>query len=395
MRNAANASLNRAAIHASWRAWWAYDAAPAGPVWLQWLWTLLFSMAISLLFTLGGFAAYARTAADWTSLQNWGFWYSRNLVVSCTIGFLIQAMFALILPRIGVQRIKSWSYAKRAWLFFAIPSLGVLIGWPLGVVLAGFDPGGWLNQGIERVLSTIAISALISLVFFFIFDAKARQMEAQKQAAQAQLRLLQGQIEPHFLFNTLANVLTLIDADTPKAKRMLEHFIDYLRCSLGNLRREHSTLEQELGMAQAYLELMQTRMGDRLSFAINVTPPTLRQTQVPPLLLQPLVENAIHHGLECCVDGGRIEVQAHQDGDALVIDVQDNGIGLQAAAAAKRPGANPNPRTAGNGMALDNLRARLASRYAGEASFQLQERAPQGVRATLRLPLLITAAATA
>jgi signal transduction histidine kinase len=374
--------LTRELLHASWRSWWAYDGVQVGPRWLQWVWNIVFCTALALLFTLLGFASHARTTSDWFNLGSWGYWFSRNLIVCHTVGFFIQLLFMLVLPRIGAQRIMGWSHAKRAVLFTVIPLLGLSIGWPLGVMLAGFDMSKWFGFSTPRLLATVVVSGVISLIFFFIFDAKARQMQAEKQAAEAQLRLLQGQIEPHFLFNTLANVLTLIDADAPKAKRMLEAFIDYLRGSLMNLRRDSSTLEHELGMAEAYLCLMQTRMDERLAFSIDVADPALRRASLPPLLLQPLVENAIHHGLECCVDGGRITVSARAESGALVLCVDDNGLGLAAAETKRRPG---------NGVALDNIRSRLASRYGESAQFTVEPRQPQGVRATIRLPLEATA----
>ncbi len=374
--------LTRELLQASWRAWWSYADVQVGPHWLQWVLSLLFCTGLALMFTLAGFASNARTLSDWTSLPNWAYWFSRNLIVCCTIGFFIQVLFMAILPRVGAQRIQSWSHGKRAVLFTTIPLLGLCIGWPLGVLLAGFDVSKWFFDSPSRLLGTLSISALISLIFFFIFDAKARQMQAEKHAAEAQLRLLQGQIEPHFLFNTLANVLTLIDADAPKAKRMLEAFIDYLRGSLLNLRRDSSTLDHELGMAEAYLCLMQTRMDERLVFSIDVADATLRRASLPPLLLQPLVENAIHHGLECCVEGGRVAVSARADNGTLVLCVDDNGLGLAVPAAARRPG---------HGLALDNIRSRLASRYGQAAQFTLEPQQPQGMRATIRMPLELTA----
>jgi hypothetical protein len=185
--------ITRALMRQSWRSWWAYGGVKAGPAWLQWVWTALFSTGLALLFTVGGFAAHARSVSDWTSPANWGFWFGRNLIVCYTIGVVIQMLFMLILPRVGAQRIRAWSHARRAVFFSSIPLLGLAVGWPVGVTLAGFDPGQWLNLGTPRLLGTLAISGLISLVFFFIFDAKARQAQAEKQAAEAQLRLLQGQ----------------------------------------------------------------------------------------------------------------------------------------------------------------------------------------------------------
>jgi LytS/YehU family sensor histidine kinase len=187
-------------------------------------------------------------------------------------------------------------------------------------------------------------------------------------------------MEPHFLFNTLANVLSLIDHDAPRARLMLEGFTDYLRSSLGSLRHQDATLGSELDLARAYLGLMQMRMEDRLRFVI-ADDPALRGARLPALLLQPLVENAIHHGLEANVEGGRIGITARAEGRMLVVEVIDDGLGLAAP-----------PRRRGAGMALANLRERLEVRYGHAASLTLTGGSP-GAVATLRLPLQNTPAA--
>ena len=188
------------------------------------------------------------------------------------------------------------------------------------------------------------------------------------RANEAQLRLLQGQMEPHFLFNTLANVISLIDADAPRAKHMLEALTDYLRASLGGLRHDDSTLAGELDLARRYLQLMQTRMGDRLRFEIEVDDaPAPRRLM--PLVLQPLIENAVKHGLEPQVDGGTVRVKAARvavDGqDSLQVCIEDDGAGL--AAAARRPRRRVAGGADGNGIALANLRERLQARFGAAA----------------------------
>jgi sensor histidine kinase YesM len=182
------------------------------------------------------------------------------------------------------------------------------------------------------------------------------------------------------MFNTLGTVLSLIDVDTARARQMLEAFIDYLRNSLGKLRTSDSTLGDELDLAQAYLSLMQHRMGDRLDFAIDVSDPALRQAAMPPLLIQPLVENAIQHGLECKVEGGKVLVAARREGDSLVVDVTDDGLG-QCVTPVRRTGPP------GNGVALKNLRERLAARYGANAALELDIRPDAGARASLRIPI--------
>jgi sensor histidine kinase YesM len=258
--------------------------------------------------------------------------------------------------------------------------VGTMVGWPLGAWLVGTRSWFPLDRP-ATVVASFVIALLLCFIFYFHFDSKARQIEAEKRAAEAQLRLLQGQMEPHFVFNTLANVLGLMDAgDTPRARQMLEAFIDYLRVSLGRLRSGDSTLGDELAMAEAYLSLMQHRMGERLAFDISLDDETLRRAALPPLLLQPLVENAVHHGLEPKVEGGRVRVSVRREGERVVIEVADDGLGA-AATAARRAG------TLGNGVALANLRERLASRYGNDASVTLELRPDAGARATLHLPL--------
>ena len=160
---------------------------------------------------------------------------------------------------------------------------------------------------------------------------------------------------------------------------MLESFIDYLRCSLTHLRSDDSTLGDELAMAEAYLTLMRMRMAERLDFRIAVEHESLRQASIPPLLLQPLIENAVHHGLECKVEGGTVTVSARAERNQLVLDIEDDGLGIS---------DPPVRRTGhvGNGVALANLTERLAARYGTAASFTLAG-LNRGARATLRLPL--------
>jgi signal transduction histidine kinase len=370
--------LDRALLKASWRSWYANDLRIVGPGWLQLVWTVLFSAAIGLGFFVLGLA-FSVMGGRWPSGSGLVRWFLSNQVVALTVGFTIHGLFSASSRLIGVERIRRFTNAQRAWYFGGMPLLGLLIGWPLGALLIG-APGLFPTAQPGWVLGSLLISVLLCVIFYFHFDAKARQIEAEKRATEAQLRLLQGQMEPHFMFNTLGTVLSLIDTDAPQAKRMLETFIDYLRCSLGKLRSGDSTLGDELRMAEAYLALMQMRMGDRLRFDLDVAEPALERTALPPLLLQPLVENAIHHGLECKVEGGSVHVRARREGAQLVIEVADDGLG-----ACERP-----PRRAGfqgNGVALTNLRARLQSRWGSEASLMLELKPDAGAQATLRLPL--------
>ena len=364
-------------LRQSLRAWANSDLDPPGPAWLQWLWTLLFCAAIALGFTVLGVANSAgRAGGSWLDPGIWWRWYRVNFVVSLCIGILIHTLFAVLIPAVGRARIREFSHGKRAAFFVAIPMAGVAVGWPLGLWLVS-QGSGWVRLPAPGQLVPSALMALgLSFIIFLIFNARALQVHAEKRALEAQLRLLQAQMEPHFLFNTLANVATLIDYEPAKARQMLESFTDYLRSSLGNLRHEHSSVGAELDLARTYLALMQHRMDDRLRFQINC-PDALRTQPLPPLLLQPLVENAIHHGLEPKVEGGCVTVSVERDGDQLVLKVADDGLGQDAA----RPG-----RRTGNGVALDNLRQRLAARHGAAARLELAAAEP-GTVATLRLPM--------
>ncbi|MGJ7916212.1 sensor histidine kinase [Massilia sp. LXY-6] len=208
-------------------------------------------------------------------------------------------------------------------------------------------------------------------------EAQARAEAVERQALQAQLRLLQAQIEPHMLFNTLANLQGLIAIDPQQAGTMLDQLIQYLRATLSVSRAETTTLEQEFSALEAYLGLMSVRMGARLAYRCKL-PNELRAARLPTMLLQPLVENAIVHGLEPKLDGGTVTLEAAQRGDRLDITVRDTGLGLD------RPG--PDHRH-GGGVGLSTTRERLRVLYGERASAELLPSPPQGAQVRLTLPL--------
>ncbi len=372
--------LDRATLAASWRSWYANDLRCVGPAWLQLVWTFIFSCAVGLIFFTLGMSFAIVGGGRWPPGDVLLRWLWATQASALTIGFTIHALFALFGRLIGAERIRSFDAKRRGLFFVGVPLLGVAIGWSLQSWLLsssgnfGFDDPG-----------TVLKLIVVTLVITMHFDAKAREIEADKRAAEARLRLLQGQMEPHFMFNTLATVLTLIDTDAARAKQMLQTFIDYLRASLGKMRSGDGTLGDELAMTEAYLSLMQMRMGERLTYRIDVQDAALRNAVLPPLLLQPLVENAIHHGLECKVDGGSVLISARRDGQRVIIEVIDDGLG-----AGEQPARRVG--TPGNGLALANLRSRLQSRWGSEATLALDLRPDAGARATLALPLETAAA---
>ncbi len=367
----------------SWRDWLGSADEPVGPRWLPWFWTFDFSAVVAVGFTILGFAAFAHGEGAWRNLSGWWHWYKINLVVALAIGLLTHGLFSFAKRLLTRARVRALTGFARIAYFNGIPLLGVAIGWPLGATLVGYDAITWrLLQDSNALFASISLALVIAGVISLLFSASARRLQAEKKAAQAQLRLLQAQIEPHFLFNTLANVVALIDTDAPRAKHMLESFTDYLRASLATLRHEHATLGSELALARHYLELLQQRMEDRLHFTLDV-PADLLDARLPPLLVQPLVENAVHHGLEPKVEGGTVRVTAALDGaHTLVIRIEDDGLGL-----------NPNPaathRRKGTGLGLANVRERLSTHFGNTASLALSTStsATSGTVATLRLPL--------
>jgi hypothetical protein len=379
--------LTPALLRASWRSWTSNDLQRVGPYWLQLVWTALFATAVGLLFTVAGFAMHARRAEEWTSWPNWQHWLGLNLFVSFFVAYFVHLLFEVAIRLVGTARIQRWKEWQRGVFFTALPLGGVMVSWPIAVNLVGysFSIGGELSptsMSGGMLLFVVMFSAL-TIVYF---DGEARAHAAERRAAEARLKLLQGQIEPHFLFNTLANVVGLIDVDPSRARQMLEFFIDYLRGSLGGLRNHDHTLGQEMALIEAYLRVLALRMDDRLRVRLEV-PPELHALRLPAVLVQPLVENAIHHGLEPKVEGGEVCVRAEVSGKTLRIEVLDDGLGLGAASARAR-------RNGGAGAALANIRERLHAAYGGAASLLVENRPEGGVRASLLLPWPLPPAAS-
>ncbi len=202
------------------------------------------------------------------------------------------------------------------------------------------------------------------------FALEREQLE--RQAADARLHLMTAQIQPHFLLNTLANVQELVESGSPRAVPLFRALIAYLRVAVPQLQQDHATLGDEEKLVAAYLQLMQMRMPDRLSFRLDVEP-ALREMAFPPLALLTLVENAIRHGIDPGVEGGTVEVGARRDGAEVDVWVADTGVGIA--------------ETVGEGTGLNNLRARLRAFFGEGARLEMSEAVPHGVRCDLRLPV--------
>jgi LytS/YehU family sensor histidine kinase len=204
-----------------------------------------------------------------------------------------------------------------------------------------------------------------------IAKAEAERHQLEKNVLEARLQLMQAQIEPHFLFNTLANVQHLVETDAPSAARMLDSLIQYLRAALPQMREGATNLGREIDMARAFLDIHRVRMGSRLEYVIDV-PDALRCRSFPPMMLITLVENAIKHGVDPCCDSGTITIRAGDGDGRLKVSVADTGEGVKP--------------SQGGGVGLANIRERLKALYGSSAKLVLEENAPHGVVASIEVP---------
>ena len=266
-------------------------------------------------------------------------------------------------------------------------AVGALIGVVLVVAVKGYPIDHVRERAMFFAYNAFAAfgnGLLISLIFYVKFKetrataalhkAEAERHLLSKQAIEAELKLMQAQVEPHFLFNTLASVQYLTETNPKQASALLGHLIEYLRAALPQLRASSTTIGREAELARAYLNILKMRIGQRLDFAIDI-PPDLQSHPFPPNLLISLVENAIKHGIEPAADGGRVTVEARRADDAVVVTVSDTGRGFGDASPAQ-----------GGGVGLTNIRERLAALYGSRGRFTLAPMTPRGTRATLALP---------
>ncbi len=348
------------------------------PSWAMWMMTFLVALAWGgVLLMIAAIAGGRLLSLPWWLEQAPPF-----LGTSLVIGSVFHIVFTLI-ERLAPQRFIDWTNGE--------PGVLVTLFWgfsSMACVAAGLTLSYWLLGGLpgmQRVdwtpqRSWISVS-VAGLFFSGIWALWAWQEwheeQLKRKAKEAELKLLQAQIEPHFLFNTLANVRSLIDCDPPAAGELLDAFTDHLRVSLTSMRAETVPLDTELALVGHYLKLMQLRMCERLTFSVDADA-AARRVQLPPLLLQPLVENAIHHGLECQVEPGHVQIKAMVADGSLRIQVRDDGVGLDALKSRA---------SKGNGVATRNIRERLAARYGERAMLRVVPNEPKGTLAEITIPL--------
>ncbi|MFM9899690.1 MAG: sensor histidine kinase [Polaromonas sp.] len=320
-------------------------------------------------------------AAGLTAVRDVGFGW--NLLYSQCIGLSIWALIEL-----GRHRFIHHPDTQSARLVLIVP-LAVGLGYTAGMAVADAVSGfnSWQHfMAQPRSASTGLL--LLSLVagsvityYFLSREQLARERErttqAQRQATEAQLKLLQTQLAPHMLFNTLANLRALIGTHPERATDMLDRLVAYLRATLQASRATTHPLQAEFDRLQDYLALMAVRLGPRLAFTLDL-PAALAQQHVPTLLLQPLVENSLQHALEPHIQGGRITVSAQQQGAQLVLQVHDTGTAADLMALSC---------TDATGFGLRQVRERLATRYGSAASLHFSTPAQGGLLASLTLPI--------
>ncbi|MBT9492085.1 MAG: histidine kinase [Paucibacter sp.] len=307
------------------------------PMWV--LVTRLFGVGLALLLVFGLFEQWPRRLPQW--LARWA----------------LQVVAVGVMVPIAMSIAYMWSTAPGAPMFWQEPKrlTGFMTFTFLGMLVAPWTALTALLRQREAKVEKQAI------------DFELERSEMARQALDARMRLLTAQAQPHFLFNTLANVQALVEAGSPRAPQLLQSLTDYLRAAVPRLDGSANTLGQELELVRAYLELMQMRMPDRLAFALHIAP-GVHLLRCPPMTLLTLVENAVQHGIDPSEEGGRIDVRAELlSSGHCRLTVTDTGVGLQATG-----------RGLGTGLAA--LRERLLWAYGGSATLDLREVQPHGVQ---------------
>ncbi|MEW6669085.1 MAG: histidine kinase [Thermodesulfobacteriota bacterium] len=339
----------------------------AGHILLDFFYTILISVLIAAFLTVAGISKP----------------FLVSLVMSLSFGLSMYTLIHFLFWLLNPQTFNTLSISL-------IMIAGVVGGMAIGALMGPFILSRFfsvaMHLGGEHTLKTIVMGIVFggTVTYFFYSNARLKlvweaaekermnRLASEKEALESKLRMLQAQIEPHFLFNTLSNILSLIDTEPSKSKSMLMDLTRYLRTSLSRTLPDTTTLGQEMDTIRAYLSIQKTRLGDRLRFTIDV-PEALRSYLFPPMLLQPLVENAIKHGLEPKVDGGEITITAEELRGLLRVAVTDTGLGFSSF---NQPG-----------VGIANVSERLRLLYGEKGRLLLQENKPVGVQAVLEVPV--------
>ncbi|HSI58631.1 MAG TPA: histidine kinase [Ideonella sp.] len=322
-----------------------------------------------------------------------GLLFSISSATTSAAAWVLRTMILGLVLLLAYGLFEAWPERLPGWLArWVLQLLGVVVAVPIGVyaaywVTTGGDPqllrdpqrlGGYFKMCFGAVLFApwMALGAMVrqreALARHQALAFQLERSEYERQALDARLRLLQTQVQPHFLFNTLANVRALVRAGSPQATAVLDSLIAYLRAAVPRLDEPTTTLASELALVRAYLELMHMRMPDRLQFTLHADDAALA-LRCPPMALLTLVENAVRHGIDPGEEGGRIEVSVALREGRCFARVVDTGVGLQQA-------------DGGLGTGLATLRERLQLAFGGDAQLRLSGLVPHGVCAELEFP---------
>jgi sensor histidine kinase YesM len=358
------------------------------PVVQRWRRTPLRSIALTIAFSMTIGCVLLMVQAMFSRNFSLAGYLWPTIVIANTVGFVTHGGL------IGLNwLLRGWPHRQagtvRSVYYVATVALLSVLGIGLGnAILQWRNPVYYLDN-LSELAAIIPFALAMSLLMLSLTTIGQRRAQAEVQMlrqreeiaataqllAEARLRALQAQVEPHFLYNTLANVLGLIDTQPAQARHMLERFIDFLRASLQASRADSATVSAELDLTAAYLDVLTVRMGKRLHYRIEADD-AVRAMVIAPMLIQPLVENAVMHGLEPKVEGGTIVVRARCQDHALLVDIVDDGVGI----------GNAPPR-AGGGVGMANVKARAASMHGSTAQLQLLDNPGGGAIVRLLLPV--------
>jgi signal transduction histidine kinase len=300
----------------------------------------------------------------------------------------LAALFTFGIFEVWPKRLPKWIARWALQVFMVAATIPLAVAFAYTMTTLGLDPPWWQDNKRLSGFGTftffgllfapwIAVAALLNQI-----KEEARNQalafelersEYERKALDARLRLLQSQVEPHFLFNTLANVRELVATGSSRAAPVLESLIAYLRAAVPRLHQPSTTMAQELELVRAYLEVMHMRMPDRLQFDV-VADDVAKAAICPPMTLLTLVENAVRHGIDPSEEGGRVDVKVYAVADRILAQVSDTGVGLSQ----HQPGL---------GTGLANVRERLRLVFGDSATLTLTPNQPRGVRAAIDLPL--------
>ncbi len=319
--------------------------------WRHLLYTLIWNTLVAVVLTSVAFIYLREPRFSILLFNTW--------VYSNVIGYLIHGAVVLNALILG-SRQATWPTPLRFAWYALIAAPCVVLGYFIASWILRDPFGGMSDASDLRAMLVLALLISIMLSTVSIVQTRVaradavnrqqqlRRTEAERLATEARLRLLQAQIEPHFLFNTLANVTSLIDTDAPRAKRMLEDFTEFLRAILASIREPSTTLRRERDLLSAYLRVLEVRMGCRLKYEFAIGEDALDRP-IPAMVLQPLAENAVKHGIDPAPDGGKVTIGSECCGDELLLCVTDDGVGH-----------GPNTRM---GVGLGSLEERLRAEY--------------------------------